>query len=497
MVVYRVNLYLNGALVGDVRELAVGLTWTRKRTKVGADSIDFTLNDVLFNKWCEKRGMTINDLLKPYALECRIVRNGIPVVGGFLSTMPGYQPRVASADLKMKFDGYLNLLAGVYAYYENTKLPIGTVTGNLNAIIQNLITTANTRSANAGKGFGFTFGNFETLPSVTATFDIYKSIKDFICDRCDNTEGAGPFDLFFTPAKEVQLYADANFGQVITDWTAEYPATINKESATRISAPEVAGFASTIIAVGNGEVSADLNVSTALVDIEQDDDAVADYGYVEAILQRSDISREVNLRQAALTELYNLSSPQWQPQITLTGRQISPTPNGTKKIWIGDVITIENKADLTGQTSGQFRVDALKVAVSATNAETITPTLDARTSSAAAEMTSAVGITAREVTALKQAYTHGLGMIDFANETITQSVAPGSGHKVVVTFGPDDPWPPFCEVGISPQDDDVLVVDSEFDESARTYTVNFDTFDTKNLTITATSSAQITSLVVL
>ena len=68
---YEVNLYLNGRLIGNCRRLAQNLSWTRRRTKVGVDSIDFTINDVLFDQWCRQRSVTINDLLKPLALECR------------------------------------------------------------------------------------------------------------------------------------------------------------------------------------------------------------------------------------------------------------------------------------------------------------------------------------------------------------------------------------------------------------------------------------------
>jgi len=87
---YEVNLYIDGILVGDCRRIAQNLNWSRKRTKVGVDSIDFVLNDVIFDRWCRERNFTINQLLRPMALECRIVRNGVELVGGFLATMPAY-----------------------------------------------------------------------------------------------------------------------------------------------------------------------------------------------------------------------------------------------------------------------------------------------------------------------------------------------------------------------------------------------------------------------
>lgn len=45
---YRLELRIDGALVGDVRSIAQNLHWKRCRTVYGTDSIDFTINDKLF-----------------------------------------------------------------------------------------------------------------------------------------------------------------------------------------------------------------------------------------------------------------------------------------------------------------------------------------------------------------------------------------------------------------------------------------------------------------
>lgn len=72
---YELQLRIDGTLIGNVRDLAQNLTWVRRRTKVGVDEIDFTLNDVKFAEWCEDRGVTISQMLHPLALDCRVVRN--------------------------------------------------------------------------------------------------------------------------------------------------------------------------------------------------------------------------------------------------------------------------------------------------------------------------------------------------------------------------------------------------------------------------------------
>ena len=374
--VYEVNLYLNGSLIGDCRSLAQNLQWSRKRTKIGADSIDFTVNDVLFNDRCKDRNVTINDLLKPIALECRLVRDGVELGGGYLATMPAYSPLNASANLDLHFDGFLNLLGGVYIRNTGNDLPLGTISGRAGALVQQMIILAESMSNNAGKAYGFNVGHIDTMASITQTFDNYKTVKDWICERCDNATGAGPFDVYFHADKVYDVYADANFGDVITDWVAFYPTLLNNTSATSISAAEVSGFASAVIGLGAGEVSANSNENTALYRFTKNVDAITEYGYFETLYQDSSISTGSVLTYNINAELGNTANPIWKPEITLHGKQVAPKPTGSKKIWIGDTITINNSADLTGMTNGDFRVNELDVVVSAGGDETITPVLE-------------------------------------------------------------------------------------------------------------------------
>lgn len=373
---YEVNLYLNGNLVGDCRRLAENLTYTRKRTKVGADSIDFVINDVLLNRWLEQRGFSIGDILKPIALECRIVRNGIELIGGFLATMPAYQPLQTSANLTMHFDGFLNLLAGVYIRNTSNNLPRGTISGAAGTLVSNMIQFANTISSNAGKGYGFKAGVIGSLASITHTFDNYTTVKDWICDRCDNATGAGPFDVYFHADKTYDIRAQSNFGTIITDWVAFYPTLLNNPSATSIFAQESGDFASAVFGIGAGEVSAKAQENTAITAFTSEIDPILEYGYFETLHQDSSVSTKSVLQRNMQAVLWERNNPIWQPQITLHGKQVAPTPSGSNKIWIGDIITISNSADLTGMTNGKFRVNELSVVVSAAGDETITPVLE-------------------------------------------------------------------------------------------------------------------------
>lgn len=370
---YEVELRVDGTLIGNVRKIAQNLTWAKRRTRKGADEIDFTLNDRLFADWLAARNYTINEVLRPFALDCRIVRDGVPIIGGFLATMPSYAPIGASANLQLRFDGYLNLLDGVYIY------PTPRTSMTMDAFVRQWITMANTRSSEAGKGFGFTIGDHEQLANVTRTFDGYSTVKHVICLNCDNVEGAGPFDVEFGPEREYSIASDAHYGTIHSDYVIKYPASINSAvAATSIQAPEVAGFASKVIALGAGETSADESMSTIVTSEAEDLAAVARYGYHETLYQNSSISTQSVLDNRAETVLANATAIQWEPQITLSNFFIKPGPAtvGDPYIWIGDTITVENDSDLTGQTSGRFRVMELSVRVSATGAETIVPMLE-------------------------------------------------------------------------------------------------------------------------
>lgn len=366
--IYKIELRLDGQFIGDVRRIATDLNWTRRRTAFGVDEISFNLNDRIFAEWCQARSTTISEVLRPYALDCRIVRDGEAVVGGYLATMPSYSPNAASASLSLNFDGYLNLLNGVYIR------PTATATMTADQFVKKWIDDAEARATQAGKAFGFEFKSATTLASIERTFDNYKTVKEAIADLCDNVEGAGQFDIIFNPDRS--YYITNQLGRNITGWSIHYPAERNNPSAVEISAEEVQGFASYVIALGAGEVSSNPDESTVITSEVTDQTAVTTYGYCEALNQYSSISNQTTLNSKAATDLHNASNVAWQPSITLSGAQVAPSPNGDPGLWLGDYVYVVNQADWSGTMSGRFRVNELAVAVGATNAEIITPTIE-------------------------------------------------------------------------------------------------------------------------
>lgn len=365
---YKIELRLNGTLIGDISEIAQNLVWRKCRTNSGVDEINLTLNDSVFSDWCNERNTNIKAMLKPYALDARIVRNGEALLGGYLATMPSYQPNVDSANLQLRFDGYMNLLAGVYIR------PTTTTTKAAGAMVKSWIDAAEARATSAGKPFGITAGSIQTLANIQRTFDNYKPVKEAITDLTDNVDGAGPFDVIFNPDRS--YYITNNLGRDITNWKLTYPARLQGQGVATISASEVQGFASHIIALGAGETSSDPNKNTVIISESNNASAVQEFAYVERLSQYSSISRQATLNSRSASDLKKTSDVQWLPEITLLGRQTPPSPTAEYGLWIGDRIWLDNIVDLTGQTSGKFRINIIEVSRSATGAETIRPTLE-------------------------------------------------------------------------------------------------------------------------
>ncbi len=362
----------NQTLIGDIRPLAHNLKWTKARTCKGVDSISFTVNDVLFADWLEKRSTSISDVLRPQYLDCRIVRDEVDIVGGTLATLPAYTPLNASANLALQFDGYFNLLNGVYLY------PTATVTDTFDSIMVDWVDIANSRcetQTGVVGGFNLTAGNRSTLASVDKTVEDYKTIKDIIADASDNSEGAGSFEFYVHPDRTYDIIADDEFGTT-QPYTIHYPQRPSGISAISVSANEVDGYRTRMICIGAGEVSSDSDQNTAIIATADATDNPSPYAYAEGLLQLSSISTQSVLNYHATAEVAARSSILWEPRVELSGRFINPAPTGDPFIWIGDTVTFSNDLDQTGRMNGTFRVQQLDVSVSATGAETITPTLE-------------------------------------------------------------------------------------------------------------------------
>lgn len=359
---YEIELRYDGNLVGNIFPITTSRSW-RKR-KNGVDEINFSVSLKKMVQWCEERNTTLRELVTPMKLDARIVRNGVPLLGGFLYEVPGYTQSVENVDTEINFifDGYLNLCAGLYNR-PTTTYSARPISRYLKQELQNALN----RASSAGYNFGITMGTIEEwTPNDQNTYDSYKTIKDILIEQTDNTEGAGTFDVDFGYDRTFNIYHE--MGNDRTDTVIYYPSRPGVLNALSVSYDSWGDFASHVIGVGAGNGVGD--GGAALVRSVTSQSAIQEYGYYETMFQDSSISNATTLTNKLSGILASTTHPTLIPKITIVGNSIDI---GTT-FWIGDVFTFRNDEDPFLETDAPLRIIELSCEIGDANEESLTIT---------------------------------------------------------------------------------------------------------------------------
>lgn len=396
---YRLELFFDHKYVGEIRHLAENLTYTISSSRFGVDAITFSIDLNAFSAYLEgyegmSGGEALRSILKPVCLECVVLRNNEALVGGVMIQMPTISFSNDSATLEMVFDGYANLLDGVFIS------PAATQTATANVFIQNWMTEANNRSYNfipwEYHGFLFDYDSASSinLPTIQRTYDTYKSVKELIFEMCDNTEGAGEFDVIFKPLLGYYEYPETPAGhgfyasrpqyiiQNDTTITGQtnlfYPSGVGGSGILSINIEQADDFGLVAYLLGNGDTSSDPNLNTVLTSIYPSTrPQTSEYpGYRERMWQFSSITNQATLDGRAQALQKKSSSIQWQPTLTLAGNHTPPSPTASDGIWIRRRIKIETSKDPLNIFARTAIVRELEVEVSSTNSELVKPLLE-------------------------------------------------------------------------------------------------------------------------
>lgn len=398
---YSVFLFYDYKLVGDVRPLARNLRYSATSSRYGTDSISFDIDLNAFADWLKDRRVIINStmqeitlkqLLRPIlltAVVCRYRNNDVNSesrqVGGVLIQMPRIDFQGGSGTLHMQFDGFMNLLDGVVFG------PQATTIQSANAFISGWLTLANNRSdlyANAGdalkgsNGYQFYYdsANSEQLAVITRTYDNYKTVKEAIFEMCDNTEGAGEFDVIvrhvssYKPEVVIKTDATLESGGVLN-----FPSGTSGDGVQSISIRQDDSFMSNIIVLGNGETSSNSDYNTVLA-ASANQSVVGNIpvpAYRQKIYQYSSMTRQSTIQGRANALVAKYSKLRWRPTLTLTGSHYEPSPFNSiggedySNIWIRKKFKINVSPDPLNIFETEAVVRTISVAVAETDAETI------------------------------------------------------------------------------------------------------------------------------
>lgn len=356
---YEIQLRFAGTLIGNIYPITTARSWSK--VKNGVDQISFSVSMLKMQEWCEQRGTTLAEIVKPLKLDARVVRNGTPLLGGVLLEVPSYSLSNDNVDceLAFNFDGYLNIYSGLYIR------PTLTYSSQpLNRYLVDILNRANTLASNAGADTGVTLGHIDTLGNDQNTYDSYKAVKDALTEQTDNETGAGNFDIDFTYDRKFCIYKE--MGEDRTDLVIRYPSVRGAVNATSVSFDAWNSLATHVIGVGAGNGVGDGGAAiTAETSSSQDAFGISEFGYYEQVFQDSSISRKPTLQNKISGILEKGTKVLLTPTIGVAGNQLDLG----NTFWIGDRFSFENSFDPFVPTSATLRVLQLDCTIDDTGAE--------------------------------------------------------------------------------------------------------------------------------
>lgn len=362
----EIQIRYAGTLIGDICPITTSRGWTK--TLNGVDSIEFSVSLQEFANWCVERGTTMQQIIKPLKLDARVVRDGVPLLGGVLLEVPSYSLTNEDLDtvINFSFDGYLNLTAGLRIR------PTVQYNERLDSYLVKILNAGLTRATNAGAPTGITIGTCSQLGVDQNTYDSYKSVKDALTEQTDNTTGAGRFDIDFDYKREFRIYKE--MGEDRTDTVIHFPSVKNGLNATQVSYDAWSGIATHWIGVGAGNgVGAGGAALTTETTSSQDSAGLTEFGYYEDVFQDSSISILNTLKNKLSGQLAKSTKPTQVPSISLNSNALE----FGKTFWIGDRFTFSNTSNGLLSSSGTYRVLEIAVKIDDVGSEDCTLKVEA------------------------------------------------------------------------------------------------------------------------
>ena len=349
--VYEIRIYRNRDYIGNLGKIARELSWTVNRNpQIGYNSLSFKVDQLAFDRWASSHGVETADLITPIYTDCEIwVRNeptaeAVCVAWGYLYSYPTLVANTDALDYQFTFKDQFLKLQGA------SRIPNGTAYSRqpANSVVMDIISKAQTRQ-NPNR-FGFTVGLNPALPRIDRTYNDWKPVSEAVAEMCDNSTGAGQFDVWIDQDYKVNIAKprgkDSGLVFIYPYNTAS--AQIPMSAApTYEQAPELA---TAILAVGSGQGDAAVSV------LVKDDDAIKRFGYIEQYKQYSSIEQKATLQQKALADLDNAIYPDPAPTISVNGVFIDWANFG-----VGDRVDYVNNTAVNYGLAGHVRVKTITV----------------------------------------------------------------------------------------------------------------------------------------
>lgn len=349
----------------DLTRLVDGIQIMVKRNAIGTCTLKLHYRSIL--SIIQAQHLRLADFLHEWLSTVYIYQDDALVFGGVLDAFPQIQTSSMDADITLTFQSWLGLMAGIPV------MPPQSLSGNLDQILVQKVKDAVTTSEAGAAPYPISIGSHvDRLASVTWTVDNVMTLKDFLVQRTDNSTGAAPFDINFTPDGKFEVWQHLG-----VDTTSQIVYTAGDKAANVLSVdyPAWDGYNTDVVMSGAGN---GYGVEGSTITAHAWSDASRRrHFYRSAIAQDSSISTQDVLNRAATQRLKYADTPASIPVITINatmlGLQVCEHANGGD-LWLGDTIKMLMTGIYEGMPSPDdhlLRVNQLDISVDTAFAETV------------------------------------------------------------------------------------------------------------------------------
>lgn len=353
----------------DISRLVVnGFTISGKLNSIHTASLKISYRNLI--NLTRSKSIRLDDLLCEWFSTVQIWQGDSRVFTGVLDKFPSVSGSGLDEEVELTFEDGLGLCRGFAV------APLQILNGNLDALLSTQVAAAIAVASNGRDHFPLKLGSHrERLANVTWTVDSYMKLNEFLVQRCDNTTGAGQFDINFTPLWEFEIWH--RFGVDISD---SMIFQIGGQGGNMLSFDFDAwsNFATDAVMTGAGNGFG--SGGTTLVSNRFNAESRRRHFYYKEILQNSSILDQGSLNSSCEKALKYTSSPCTTGSVTFNATNMGVrvrehAQNGD--IWIGDVVTVKTGGiyqDFPVSANGLYRISQLDITVDRQNVETVKAT---------------------------------------------------------------------------------------------------------------------------
>lgn len=335
----ELQFYYDGDAIGDLWPYCnEGLSFGKYRNAVGSIEVSISLRAIA--AWCNARNFDVKRLFTPLRSTVVLFIDGAPAHGGWLAATPEFTLAEApDATASLSFVDYLGLTAGSYIHPLVTYGPIP-----FNQLAVQFVQQVVTRTAQAGRSWPISasVADTDTLASVQGTIDALKTLKDFLLERTDNTQGTQTFDVLFDAFGAMQVRK--HYGYDITKSAIfSYPDTGGRFGVKAIKLPAWDNYVSDyyLSGAGNGYKDASGEGGTVITSQVRNNATIVNTGYWEGASSESDINQQATLNARASSFVRNTDKAFATPTITIDGDAFKPYPHEEGgNLWMGDTVRV-------------------------------------------------------------------------------------------------------------------------------------------------------------